>query len=153
MTLIKHKKLSRDDWQYLKEGGELRASNNIVNLDYWRGNNAVLVSEHSPCGILIHGDENPESFVADLDKLSLIAIDMPSFADGRAYSLAKVLRDTYGFTKEIRAMGDILPDQALYLTRVGFDALEFANETSATLAIEKLSDFSVFYQPQLSSQA
>jgi len=58
-----------------------------------------------------------------------------------------MLRASYQYTDEIRAVGDVLPDQALYLARVGFDALELPTPTSAELALEKLTEFSVFYQP------
>jgi len=56
------------------------------------------------------------------------------------------LREQYDYSHELRAVGDILPDQALYLKRVGFDVLDLPNKESAELALQKLSEFSVFYQ-------
>lgn len=89
----------------------------------------------------------PATFAGDLIYFKLIAIEIPSFVDGRGYSLARILREFYHYSGELRAIGDIQPDQALYLTRVGFDALELENDDLASLAIDKLGAFSVFYQP------
>ncbi|MEM1365444.1 MAG: DUF934 domain-containing protein [Pseudomonadota bacterium] len=60
----------------------------------------------------------------DLSGVPIIALAFPSFADGRAYSKAQLLRDAHGFEGEIRAVGDVLPDQIELMLRVGFDALE-----------------------------
>lgn len=147
MTLIKHNKICQNQWRYHEDGEALHADYNIISLDYWQKNKAGLTSNKSSLGLLVSGDELLENFIDDIEHFSLIAVQIPSFTDGRGYSLAKMLRATYHYTGEIRAVGDVLPDQALYLTRVGFDALELATATSADLALEKLTEFSVFYQP------
>jgi len=147
MTLIKNAQIIQDNWNYLVEDQPLQATNNIVNLDYWQTNKETLISSGKPVGLRLGGDENPDNFIVDLVHFSLVAIEIPCFTDGRGYSLAKILRETNHFKGEIRAVGDILPDQAQYLIRVGFDALELPNEESANLALKKLSDLSVFYQP------
>ena len=146
MPLIKNGKIEQNTWHYLEEGGVLQASHNIVGLEYWQENMDALAASSAPLGLLVKGDEKPENFVEDLSHFSLIAIEIPTFADGRGYSLAKILRHCYGFKKEIRAIGDILPDQAQYLSRVGFDALELPNNELAGLALEKLTEISVAYQ-------
>lgn len=65
-----------------------------------------------------------EVFGGDLSTLETIALDFPSFADGRSYSKAQLLREAYGYQGEVRAVGDVLPDQVELMLRVGFDALE-----------------------------
>lgn len=49
-------------------------------------------------------------------------IRFASFKDGRGFSLAAMLRER-GYTGELRAVGDILPDQLDMLQRSGFDAV------------------------------
>lgn len=147
MTLIKNNRLTEDNWTCLIEDQPIQDTNNIVNLDYWQTNKEALISNGKPVGLRVRGDENPANFSADLCHFSLITIEIPVFSDGRGYSLAKILRETNQYTGEIRAVGDIFPDQAQYLNRVGFDALELPNEESANLALQKLSEFSVSYQP------
>jgi uncharacterized protein (DUF934 family) len=147
MPLIKNGKIEHDAWHYHKDGSELCAGQNIISLACWQQHKATLLSSATTLGLLVQGDESPKNFSDDLPHFSLLAIEIPVFADGRGYSLAKTLRQHYGFTEEIRAVGDILPDQAQYLSRVGFDAFEIANERLTNLAIEKLTEISAFYQP------
>ena len=61
-----------------------------------------------------------------LDRLALIEINFPTFADGRGYSAARILREA-GYEGELRAVGDVLVDQLSHMRRCGFDA--FAPET------------------------
>jgi uncharacterized protein (DUF934 family) len=44
----------------------------------------------------------------------LIAIDFPSFNDGRGYSTAAVLRSRYQYGGDLRAIGDVLIDQLFF---------------------------------------
>ncbi|MEW5007911.1 MAG: DUF934 domain-containing protein [Cycloclasticus sp.] len=145
MALIKDKQAQTDNWQYLDEDSTKPSQASIVSLEYWQQNKESLAQTPS-LGLRVLGHTEPAEFISDLARFELIAIEFPAFTDGRGYSLAKTLRDKYNYRGEIRAIGDILPDQALYLTRVGFDALEFASDEICELAVEKLSAFSVFYQ-------
>jgi uncharacterized protein (DUF934 family) len=146
MTIIKDKNIVDDAW-HIHQDDEPLLDNSIVNLTYWLENRDALKASQQALGLLVDGDADSHSFKDDLSCFAIIAINIPVFADGRAYSLCQLIRNQYNFMGEIRAVGDILPDQALYLTRVGFDTLEFENKTLAQLAINKLNDYSVFYQP------
>ena len=55
------------------------------------------------------------------DRLARVEIHFPSFRDGRGYSAAQILREA-GFTGELRACGDILVDQIIFMKRCGFDS-------------------------------
>ena len=48
----------------------------------------------------------------------------PNFRDGRAYTQARLLRERFGFRGELRATGQVLRDQFVFLARAGFDAFE-----------------------------
>ena len=50
-----------------------------------------------------------------------VDIRFASFQDGRGFSLATQLRQRAGFSGRLRAVGDLIPDQAQLLARVGFD--------------------------------
>ena len=82
-----------------------------------------------------------------LDRLALVALVFPSFRDGRAYSQARLLRERYGFRGELRATGDVLRDQFLFLVRAGFDAFEVKKDADAAAFAEAVGRYSVFYQP------
>ncbi|SHJ24168.1 DUF934 domain-containing protein [Cycloclasticus pugetii] len=146
MTLIKNNEIVQDRWTKLDEEQALQTDYNIIDLAYWNANKDSLIASKGHLGLWVQGDESAEQFADDLQYFELIAIHFPTFVDGRGYSLAKILREKHHYTKEIRAVGDVLPDQALYLTRVGFDTLEFSTKEAGSLALEKLNEFSVFYQ-------
>ena len=145
MTIIKDKNIVDDAW-HIHQDDEPLLDNSIVNLTYWLENRDALKASQQALGLLVDGDADIHSFKDDLSCFAIIAINIPDFVDGRAYSLCRLIRNQYNFTGEIRAVGDVLPDQALYLTRVGFDTLKLENDESAQLAINKLNDYSVRYQ-------
>ena len=62
----------------------------------------------------------------------------PSFRDGRAYSQARLLRERHGYDGELRATGQVLRDQFVFMLRAGFDAFE----------VKKESDAEAFARPQ-----
>ena len=51
-----------------------------------------------------------------------MALAFPKFSDGRNLSAARLLRDRYGFKGEIRAVGEVLREQAMHMVRCGIDA-------------------------------
>ena len=76
-----------------------------------------------------------------------------AFRDGRAYSQAGILRERHRFRGELRATGDVLRDQFLFLHRVGFDAYEVKKPEDARAMLEALHRYSVFYQPAADGEA
>src|SRR3546814_1795349 len=56
-----------------------------------------------------------------LDRVRLVEVDFPRFRDGRGYSSARILRES-GYTGEIKATGDVLVDELLFMRRCGFDS-------------------------------
>jgi uncharacterized protein (DUF934 family) len=106
-----------------------------------------IVAREAPTGILWPNNRRVADFAPHLDRLALVALAFPTFRDGRAYSQARLLRETYGFRGELRATGDILRDQFLFLLRAGFDAFEVKKDADADAFAEAVKRYSVFYQP------
>lgn len=146
MTIIKDNSIVDNLWHTHQEDKPLD-NNSIISLSHWLENRDELKTSQKNLGLLVDGSTDIQSFKDDLKCFAIVAINIPAFVDGRAYSLCQLIRNQCHFTGEIRAVGDVLPDQALYLTRVGFNSLELENKTLAQLAIKKLNDYSVFYQP------
>lgn len=78
-------------------------------------------------------------------ELARVAVHFADFMDGRGFSYARKLREA-GFPGELRARGELLPDQAHYLRRCGFDSLEFASAERLEAARQRLTAFSTDYQ-------
>jgi sulfite reductase (NADPH) hemoprotein beta-component len=57
----------------------------------------------------------------------VVALEFPKFRDGRAYTSARLLRERLAITGEIRAVGDVIREQAGFMVRCGFDAFEPAD--------------------------
>ena len=98
-------------------------------------------------GVLWPNDREVSELVPYLDRLALVALVFPNFKDGRAYSQARVLRERHHFRGELRATGQILRDQFLFLLRSGFDTLEVTKSADAAAFAETIGRYSVFYQP------
>jgi len=119
----------------------------LVSLATWQACEAALRQRTEPVGVLLTSAEHPEALAAAIDVLRLIALEFPTFRDGRPYSYARLLRDRFGFAGELRAVGDVLLEQLHYMERVGFNAFEIdSDEPLADLAVAD-RDFSVRYQP------
>lgn len=122
----------------------------LVPLSVWRVRKAELIRreyEHGwPLGVWLAANEGPEDIAEDLDDFSVVAVNFPSFADGRGYSTARLLRSRYGYRGELRAVGDVLRDQLFYLKRCGFDAFAVRADKDIDEALAGLGDFSESYQ-------
>jgi uncharacterized protein (DUF934 family) len=88
-----------------------------------------------------------ETISADLDRIELVTLHFPKFNDGRAFSQARQLRERHGFKGELRATGQVLRDQLLFMARCGFDAFEIAKGEPVEAWEAALAEFTVFYQP------
>ena len=97
-------------------------------------------------GVLLGPTDDPASIAGRLDELSVIAIEFPQFTDGRGYSIARLLRERYGYKGEIRAVGEVLRDNLYYLSRCGFDSFALGDKENLEEAIHSLSTFSDGYQ-------
>jgi len=100
-------------------------------------------------GVWLSNDSDLNHVAEELITLPLIAIDFPVFMDGRGFSLARLLRERYGYQGEIRAIGHIIRDQLCYLKRCGFNAFTFAESVNLNDAIASLNDFTEAYQTSI----
>ena len=106
-----------------------------------------LVLRRAPSGVIWPNDRKLAELTPYLDWIAVIALVFPSFRDGRAYSQARLLRERHGFRGELRATGQVLRDQLLFLQRAGFDAFELTKDADAAAFAEAVQRYSVFYQP------
>lgn len=110
---------------------------------------AAAVGEGIELGIRavwISPEDDFEPFMPHLLQLEIIAVDFPSFRDGRGYSVATLLRTRYGWAGQLRAIGDVLRDQLNYMRRCGFDAFAVRPDKNIHDAMKSFSHYSVRYQ-------
>jgi uncharacterized protein (DUF934 family) len=148
MALIKNNRIAEDHWQTVGEGDQLPTDLPIiVSLQVWQTRHNELLARGAPLGVRLESDESAESLAEDLPKLDLVAINFPGFGDGRGFSTARILRERYGFSGEIRAAGYVIRDQVTFLKRCGFDAFEFSDQASIAPWEKIEREINVLYQP------
>jgi uncharacterized protein (DUF934 family) len=114
---------------------------------------AEIAGRSAPTGVLWPNNRKIAELAPWLDRLALVALVFPVFKDGRAYSQARQLRERYGFRGELRATGDVLRDQFLFLLRAGFDAFEVKKPADAPAFAASVARYTVFYQPSADGRA
>lgn len=129
--IIKDRRVIADTWQLRQDpAAPLPHPGTGLILPWagWLGSGPSLAARGHPVGLWLA----PEAALAELDArlaellaLPLIAVDFPSFTDGRGYSLARHLRRR-GFAGELRAVGEVLQDQLFFLEQCGFNAFALA---------------------------
>ena len=153
MVLVENNQLQvTDSWHSINEETPQITDKSIVSLAYWLENKAELTNHKGKLGLSVMGDDELSQFSNELNSFDLICINFPTFTDGRGYSLATSIRAA-GYKNGLRAVGDILPDQVFYLSRVGFNSFELADIELAEFAITKLKEFSVVSQPASDDRA
>ena len=90
-----------------------------------------LVLRQAPTGVIWPNDRKIAELTPYLDWIALVALVFPTFKDGRAYSQARMLRERHGYRGELRATGQVLRDQLMFLHRAGFDAFEVSKDKDA----------------------
>jgi uncharacterized protein (DUF934 family) len=138
-----------DPWRTIAEGEDPPPAGHVVlPLDWWLQERDAYANSNAPIGLRIDPGTPIDSFAQDLGRVSLIALVFPKFGDGRAFSMAALLRERYGFRGELRAVGDVLLDQLQMMERCGFDAFEITDPTVQRILSERgAPSYSRFYQP------
>ncbi len=117
-----------------------RATSDATPLDVWRSSGAPLGAI-----VLVANTANNEDLALAASRASVIVLEFPTFVDGRAYSQARLLRQRYGFKGDLRASGNVLRDQALFMVRCGFSSLDV--DGAAKDGYDRaLSEFTFYYQ-------
>jgi uncharacterized protein (DUF934 family) len=148
MPLLKDGQAVEDNWTTLDDDTPLAAECDlIVSLEQWQAGRDRLRGRNGRLGLRLASDQPPAAIAEDLEHFALIALEFPRFGDGRAYSYARLLRERYGFTGELRAVGNVLRDQLLFMLRCGFDAFEIADESAVEAWQAAIGEFTVWYQP------
>lgn len=148
MPLLKNGALTADPWHKIVNGEALPADGPVIlPFERWRAERETLLGRNTPLGVRLSNTHSVAELEPDLDRIEVIVLEFPKFTDGRAYSQARLLRERYGYKHELRAVGNVLHDQLLFMQRCGFDAFEMEKADPVTAWQAGTSAFSVFYQP------
>lgn len=150
--LIKDGQIVENTWTLIAktEGDatavEVPAGQVIIPVAVWQAQKDSL-QNRADIGVWLDSDEGAELIGADANRFAVIGVNFPLFMDGRSFSTARLLRERYGFTGELRAVGNFMRDQLCYLRRCGVNAFAFADpDANLDEAVKSLSDLQEYYQ-------
>ena len=148
MPLVKNGKITTDLFVHVADGAELPGDGAIlIPAARFLENAEVLSKRAGKIGVIWPNNRDLHDLVPYLERFAVVALVFPSFRDGRAYSQARLLRERYGYEGELRATGQVLRDQFVFMLRAGFDAFEVKKDADAAAFAETVKRYSVFYQP------
>ena len=146
MPLIKANTFVENDYAHVADDETLPDGAIVVSLKRFQAEREVLMQRNGALGIRIASHEVPDALGADVHHFAMVELEFPKFRDGRGYSSARTLRERMGFKGEIRATGDVLRDQWLFMRRCGVDAFEVRPGTHIEHFRAAMAEQTVFYQ-------
>jgi uncharacterized protein (DUF934 family) len=146
MPLVKGGKIAGDPFAHVADGAELPQGCVLVSAARFLEDPEALL-KRGKVGVIWPNSRDVDDLVPYLDRLAAVALVFPTFRDGRAYSQARLLRERYSYRGELRATGQVLRDQFVFMLRAGFDAFDVKKQADAEAFAQTVQRYSVFYQP------
>jgi uncharacterized protein (DUF934 family) len=147
VTLLKDGAIVADPWTCLADDVPLPSEGDVIVSLSRLTAGPPPVRRSGRLGVVLRNTDPVTAVVPYLGLIDVVALDFPKFTDGRAYSQARVLREQCGYTGELRAIGQVLIDQLLFMQRCGFDTFEIRGAPNLTAWRKAFKAFSVVYQP------
>jgi len=148
MPLVKNGKITSDAFVHVADDAALPDDGAIlISAARFLQDAEALLRRTGPTGVIWPNNRDLDDLVPYLDRLAAVALVFPSFRDGRAYSQARLLRERHRYRGELRATGQVLRDQFVFMLRAGFDAFEVKKAADAEAFASTAKRYSVFYQP------
>jgi uncharacterized protein (DUF934 family) len=139
-------RIVEDEWCYLAESEGRVAAALILTFAEWQNDRAAWMARGGRLGVVLQPADRVELLVPDISPLELIGAQFSGPSEGRGYSQARILREQWKFSGELRATGFVRRDQVFFMARSGFNSFELP-DTEIEAAAAALSTFSAAYQP------
>jgi uncharacterized protein (DUF934 family) len=148
MPLVKGGQIIDDAFAHVADEAELPADGAVlVTAKRFLGDPDAILQRAGKVGVIWPNNRDVDDLVPYLERLAVIALVFPTFRDGRAYSQARLLRERFAWRGELRATGQVLRDQFVFMLRAGFDGFEVKKQSDAEAFAQTVKRYSVFYQP------
>ena len=148
MPLVKGNAIVTDEFVHLADDAEIPADGAVlVPAERFLKDPEAALSRSGKTGVIWPNNRDVDDLLPYLGRLAAVALVFPVFRDGRAYTQARLLRERYKFRGELRATGQVLRDQFVFILRAGFDEFEVKKQSDAEAFAIVAKRYSVFYQP------
>jgi uncharacterized protein (DUF934 family) len=146
MPLLKNNTLISDTWIHAGAEDVLPEAGDVIVpfarlIKEWE----TLSQRAEKLGVVFPNAGRAEALSLFLPRLSAVVLPFPAFNDGRAYSIARQLRE-FGYRGELRAAGNVLPDQLQFMLQVGFDAFDIGERFPLAVWQRASKQMSLAYQ-------
>jgi len=130
------------------ETGTAAAGDVLVPLKLFLAEADAWLARGGKTAVIIEAGDDVEQVSPYLDRLALVAVDFPSFADGRGFSAARVLREQIGYKGDIRAVGKYILDQVPLARRCGVSSFDISKpEVLKALKAGEWPEVTKYLQP------
>ena len=146
MPLLKNNAFVADVWTHVGVEGDLPEGGNVC-IPFSRLKNEWDNFAKFPgqLGAVLSNTDHADDVAHFLPHLALVILPFPAFVDGRAYSIARQIRQL-GYRGELRATGNVLPDQYQFMAQVGFNTFEVSERFPLPLWQAAAKQMSLAYQ-------
>ncbi|MCA0432433.1 MAG: DUF934 domain-containing protein [Proteobacteria bacterium] len=146
MPLLKQNAFVADQWSHLADEDALPDSAAItVSLARLQKEWDTLAKHPGQFGVRLPNTVREAELAPFLPRLALVIVTFPAFNDGRSYSIARQLR-LEGYQGEIRAAGNVLPDQLQFMRQVGIDSFDVSDRFPLDSWLKASRQMSLAYQ-------
>lgn len=148
MTLLSKDAIIENLWQNISDDQPLSDGKNIISLERFLENQQELATriDAGEIGVQLRAEQTADQLAEQAQKLALVTVEFPKFADGRGYSAGRLLRERYNYSGELRSVGDVLIDQLFFMARCGFDSFDLREDQDQEHALTVFTTFSQPYQ-------
>ncbi|MEA3141217.1 MAG: hypothetical protein QOK23_3386 [Gammaproteobacteria bacterium] len=148
--LLRDGQIAIDEWQYVAEAAALAGAPLIVRFAEWQKEPDAWIASGgrmhgARLGVVLSPADQVELLAPHLTRFALVAAEFPGPGEGRGYTQARLLRERWNFTGELRATGYVRRDQLFFMARCGFNSFELP-ESELQDAFTAFSTFSAAYQ-------
>ncbi len=144
--LLRDGRIVDDDWSYAAQDVERAGAALILPFAQWQNERETWLADAGRrLGVVLAPGHKVESISPDVSRLALIAIEFSGPSEGRGYSQARLLREHWHFSGELRAAGYVRRDQLFFMARCGINSFELP-EGDIEAAHAAFSTFSWAYQ-------
>lgn len=120
----------------------------IVSLARWLRDHEALLARGTRVGVRLEPDGDLDALIGcELHELWLVELPFASFAEGRGYSQARLLRSRHDFHGDIRASGDVSLDRLAFMERCGFNEFALPEGRDLYDALRAFDEVELRYQP------
>lgn len=142
-------RVAGDAWVFLGDEDAIPDTGDIAvsQARFVTERDALLARNAGRLGLVIQpAKDEVEQVGEDAQRFALIAVGFPAYRDGRGFTTARLLRERYKYAGELRAVGDVLPDQVFYMLRCGYDAFALKAHHPEEDFARAAQTFSISYQ-------